>query len=582
MRRRFTPILACLVCLAVAPLRAQSTDPAQLAPETAVLYAEISDPGPLLDLALSAKTRKLIENTDGYQKYAQSDKYQQVQAVRGVLESRLGKSWDVVLRDLVGGGLAVCFDPAGHSGFLAIRTRDRELLTKFNRTLIELIEGDAKAKGRPSPVKTQEYQGFTGYSFGGEEVHVVVDDLLLLSNKADTLKAAIDHYRDPSAKSLAGKAGFAAARSKQAAGTIGWSWVDLAAVKQDPNVQKGLNKRSDNPVIELLLAGVIDSLKQAPYVTSSIRYDSGRLLLRTELPREASATSATRAWYFASSSGESAVTPPATIGAFTMFRDLAGLWLARDELFDEVTVARFAQADTQLGLFFSGRDFGPEVLGELAAPVQVVVARQQYPADKPTPALKLPAFALVFKLKHPDDFAPELLMTYQKFVGIVNITGGQEGRPQLLLSTEEYEGTTISKATYLHDKKADKEKAPPHYNFSPACASIGDHFVIGSTVGIVRQVVDALKPGQTGKALQDNTSLKIEAAPLAAILNDNKELLVTQNMLKEGHSRSEAETAIQVLFDALGQIDRLNVRLADQPGALALETVIELHGDASR
>jgi hypothetical protein len=294
--------------------------------------------------------------------------------------------------------------------------------------------------------------------------------------------------------------------------------------------------------------------------------------LRTELARQASATSASRAWYFAASPNEGALVTPGTIGTFTMFRDLAGLWVARDELFDEATVAKFAQADTQLGLFFSGRDFGPEVLGELEAPVQFIVARQSYAADKPTPALKLPAFALAFRLKHADDFAPELLMTYQKFVGIFNITGGQEGRPQLLLSTEEYKGTTVSKATYLHDSKASKENAPPHYNFSPACARIGDHFVFGSTVGIVRQVVDALQ--QSPAALKDNTALTVESAPLAAILADNKELLITQNMLSQGHSRAEAETAVQTILDVLGKLKEFALRIADEPGTLAIDTTL--------
>jgi hypothetical protein len=577
MRRPIVFPLVCLLLLAAAPVRAEETSPAQLAPETTVVYAEVTNPAPLLDLALSQKTRTLLRNSDAYRKYEQSEKYVQIQAVVGLLEGRLGKTWDAVLRELVGGGVAVCFDPLTQSGFLAVRSRDRELLGKFHSALVELVEADAQKNGRPSPAKSQEYKGFTGWTFGGGAMHVIVDDLLLISNKADTLRAAIDRYRDPAAKNLAGQAAFAAARAKQQAGTIGWSWVDLAAVKKDPNFEKGLNKRSDNPVAELLLGGVLDALKQASYLTTSISYDAGRLRLKAELPRQASAVSAARGWFFAPQNGEPALAPSGTIGAFTMFRDLAGLWLARDELFNEAIVAQLAQANTQLGLFFSGRDFGPEVLGELAAPLQLVVARQEYPADAPTPALKLPAFALVLKLKHPDEFSPELTMTYQKTIGIANLTGGQQGRPQLLLSSEEYHGVSISKATYLRDTKAPREGAGPHYNFSPACARIGDHFVFASSVGMLRQLVDSLEPGHSGASLHDNTGLTVEAAPLAAILRDNKELLVTQNMLKEGHSRSEAETAIQVVLDALAQVDRLRLRLSEEPSALAVEAALELH-----
>ena len=573
-RLRFLFVLIFVACSA--SLALAQTDPAKLAPETAVLYAEISNPAPLLDLALSPKTHKLLENAEPYQKYVQSDQYQHVQTVVGVLETRLGKKWQQVLGDLVGGGIAVCFDPAANSGFLAIRSRDRNLLDQFHSAVAELIEADAKQHGRPSPVKSQEYEGFTGWTFGGQEVHVIVDDLLLVSNNKEALKGAIDRYRNPAAASLAASSEFSQARSKRPASEIGWSWVNLAAVRRDPNVQKGLEKRSDNPVAELLAAGIIDTLKQAPYLTSSLRFDAGSFKLRAELPRQPSATAATRAWYFASPGSETAVVPPGTIGTFTLLRNVAGLWLARDELFNETIVAGFAQADTQLGLFFSGRDFGPEVLGELDSPLQVVVARQEYPADKPTPALKLPAFGLLLKLKHADDFAPELLMAYQKVIGIVNIDGGQKGKPQFLLSTEEYQGTTISKATYLHDSKVPKDNAPPHYNFSPSCARIGDHFVFGSTVGLVRQVVDALKPGSSAGTIKDNTALTIDASALAAILADNKELLITQNMLKEAHSRQQAEAAVQALLDGLRQLKRWTLRICDEPGTLALESVFEL------
>jgi hypothetical protein len=322
-------------------------------------------------------------------------------------------------------------------------------------------------------------------------------------------------------------------------------------------------------------------LKQAPYLGASLGHHDGLVRLRLELPRTGAAIGAPRAWFFASEPNERALTPPGTIGTFTMFRDLAGLWLARDELFDEGIVAKFAQADTQLGLFFSGRDFGPEVLGELQSPLQLIVARQDYARDKPIPALKLPAFALVFQLKHPDDFAPELLMTYQKVVGIVNLTGAQQGKPQLLLSTESYQDVAISKATYLNDAKAAKENAAPHYNFSPSCARIGDHFVFGSTVDIVKQVVDASKADRSAAALKDNTAFTVRTAPLASILTDNKELLITQNMLRDGHSRTEAETVVQMLLDALSSVDRFVVRLVDDPGALALEATVGCHAGAA-
>lgn len=564
-----------ILCLSAARAGAEPIDPARLAPESAVFYAELTNLDPLLDAALDAKTREFIQNADAYKRYRESSQYPQMTAGVALLEVKLGTNWHTALRDLFGGGMAVCGDPANQSGFLALRCRKPELLKKLNAALIEFIEADAKNKGRPSPVQVEEHQGVTGWSFGPNECHIILDDLLVISNKTETLKAVIDRQRDAAAKGLTSSSSFTQARAKKPAGVLGWSWADLTAIRKDPNVQKALSAKSDNPPAELLLGGVGDAVRQAPYVTSTLSQENNRLRLRTELPFDASQRSASRQWFFVPTGNEPGLRPQGTIASFSLFRDLGGLWSARETLFNETIVAQFAQADTQFGLFFSGRDFGPEVLGELAAPLQLVVAQQEYPADQPTPQLKLPAMALVLKLKHPDEFAPQLLIAYQKIIGITNIDGGQKGRPQLLLSTEDYHGAAISKATYLPDAKVSRDKAPVNYNFSPSCARRDEHFVLGSTVGIVKQLVDALKNGPAAP-LTDNTALTVDAAPLAAILADNRELLITQNMLSDGHTRDEAETAIGTLLALINRFDRFALRLIDDASTLSLEAALDI------
>ncbi len=577
MRLRFALMWLCcgLISLIAIPASAEPVDPARLAPETAVFYAELGSLDPVLDVVLEGKTRELIEKADAYQRHRQSPEYQQLTMGVALLEARLGTGWQAALRDLLGGGIALCGDPASQSGFLALRCRQPELLAKLNTILREFIEADAKTKGRPSPVKSQEHQGLTGWSFGPGECHIILEDLLVISNQAETLKAVIDRHRDAAAKGLTGSSSFMQARAKKPPGALGWSWADLAAVRNHPNVQNALSAKSGNPLAEVLLGGVGDALRQAPYATTTLALENNRLRLRAELPFDASQRSDARQWFFAQAGDAPALKPPATIGSFSFFRDLAGLWSAREALFNEAIVAQFAQADTQLGLFFSGRDFGPEVLAELAAPLQVVVARQEYSADQPTPQLKLPAMALVLRLKRPDEFAPQLLITYQKIVGFANLAGGQNGQPQFLLSTEEYGGTTISKATYLADAKVSRDQATVNYNFSPACARCGDYFVLGSTVGMVKQLTDALGKGQSSSLLTDNTALTLEAAPLAAILADNRELLITQNMLSEGHTRDEAETAIGTLLTLINRLDRVALRLLDESTSLALEAAVD-------
>lgn len=570
---------AVAVLLAGVPAATQAADPIRLLPESAAIYVELTQPETLLDPLLAPKTVELLEGIDAYQKYLQSKQYGELQSVVAVLEGKTGVDWQAGLRDLVGGGAYLAFDPANKAAVLIVRSRKPDLLKQLHENLVALIEADAKDKSKPSPVKSKEYNGVTGWQFGPGGVHAILDDLLVVSNKPDALKAVIDRYRDASAQGLAAASVFQQARSRKPAEALGWAWVSLDVARQAPKLQKALNGPGDNPLIELLVGGVLDAMKQAPFATAGLSLEGDTLRLRAELPRDGEKTAAMRAWYFSKQTerqAPAALRPPQTIASFDLFRDLAGLWLAREELFNEKVTAGFAKADTQLGLFFSGRDFGPEVLGELAPQLQFVVARQEFSPEQPIPALKLPAMALVLRMKHPDEFATQLLIAYQKVVGLANIVGGQKGQPQLLLATEEYHGTTISKASYLQEAKGEPGQAKVNYNFSPSCVRVGDAFVYGSTVGITRQLVDSLTQTTAATSSSANTSLSLIGSPLAAILADNRELMIAQNMLAEGHARDEAETAIDTLLKLARLAEKAELKLISEPDALALEASVEI------
>ncbi len=216
------------------------------------------------------------------------------------------------------------------------------------------------------------------------------------------------------------------------------------------------------------------------------------------------------------------------------------------------------------------------MLGELAPQLQFVVARQEFSPEQPIPALKLPAMALVLRMKHPEEFSTQLLIAYQKVVGLTNVVGGQKGQPQLLLATEEYHGAMISKATYLREGKEESDQAKVNYNFSPSCVRVGDAFVYGSTVGITRQMVDLLAQTNAAAATSANASLSVIGAPLAAILTDNRELMIAQNMLSEGRTREEAELAIDTLLKLARLAEKAQLKLAAEPEMLALEASVDI------
>lgn len=526
-----------------------AAEPARLAPATSLAYIEIRSPDALYDRAMAPALWEKLRKLAAVDAYLSSPQYATVRFVVGLLEARLGVDWEKALRESTGGGIAASFDPASESVLFVVKARSPELLGKLNAALLEMAEADARNKSQPSSIKTSQYQGVTVWQTNDQGFYALVDDVLVASNKESGLHAALDRVRDKTARSLADEPMFDQARRQAGEAAVAWSWTRLDMVRNLPNVAKVLGLPSDNPLLELLAGGVLESAQNAPYVVGSLDLRDDDVKLRLTMPHDGAKATPARKWFFTTPS-EAPTAPielPGNIATLVIDRDLAGYWTGRDELFNDQIKAGFAQADSQFGLFFAGRDFGPEVLGELNPRWQLVVARQEFETGRPLPALKLPAFALVLELKHPDEFGEQLLVGYQTIVGLLNVTGAQNAQPQFLAASEQRGDVTISKSTFVVRKGTDLAKAPINYNFGPSCAQVGKHFIVGSTLGITRQLVDALAHAPPAAA-PENASLTLNVGELAVAVAENRELLVNQNMLQAGRTRAESEAYIDAVF----------------------------------
>jgi hypothetical protein len=568
------------------PFAAWSEDehPARLLPETALAYFEISQPDKLIDLATNSSLWELVKRANAVEAYLQSDAYRQFLSAVELMERRLGAKWQPALRDLVGGGVYAAIEPLTQSGLLIVKPRKPELLTKLHEAVIEMAEAEARRKGAKSPVKSEKYNGVVGWSLAPREFHAIVGGMLVISNSEIALKGVVDRFRGESKKSLAGVKEFEQARQEAPADRIAWGMARLAPLqllKFIPDVNKALNGPSDNFGGEWLVGGILDAVKNAAYASFSLHLDQDRLRLRFALPHDRSKIAAKRKWFFAPDAEKSAFAPLApkgTIASFTTYRDNSGLWLAREELFNEEIVAQLSQVDSGLGLYFAGRDFGREVLGALTPRMQIVVTRQEYEKGEPIPSFKVPAFALLLQMKNPEDFGKQLLLSYQTAVGFFNVVGGMNGQPKSMLDVEEYQSTRIWRARFLEEGKIDRQAAPIQFNFSPACAQVGDRFILSSTVGLARDLVDELKKPAAVKLTSSNFELAFDVQQLSAILADNKEPLITQNMLQEGHSRAEAATQIDLLLEVLRATRTASIQWKHAGEQFVMEAMIGVPG----
>jgi hypothetical protein len=234
------------------------------------------------------------------------------------------------------------------------------------------------------------------------------------------------------------------------------------------------------------------------------------------------------------------------------------MWLRAGDLFNEQINNELAKADSQLTTMFSGKDFGEDILGAFHPDWQLIVAEQDFSAHKIQPAIKLPAFAFVFRMKDPATTQPELRRTFQSLIGFLNIVGAMDGHPQLEMDIEKAGDRQLIWSNYIPTAAENGTKpARLHFNFSPTVAFSDERFIVSSSKGLAAELLDA-KPSRANDippaATVTNTQTVLQFAVLRDVLVSNRDQLVAQNMLEKGHQKAEAEREIDLLLSLLEMV----------------------------
>lgn len=566
-----------LLLAAECTISAAEKTAAELFPPTTVGYLEVPQPSKLASVVLDHPLTKEIAAQPGYQKALQGREYQQVQAVLRVVEDKLGMNWRRAMASLTDGGLSFGFDLPTQGIAALAQTSDESLALKARDAVLELARADAAAKGRPDPVQEDDVRGVAIYQLG--DVHIaVLGKWLLATNKRLLLAMVLENYLGNST-SLGSNEQFQAVRKDRPGQPAAWLYVDLRLIRLTGALKTALNKKSNNPPVELLAGGILGALPDAPYVTATLDLNDSRLKFTATLPADPRVIAKSREFYFGADGNGAApplLRPQESLLTLSTYRDLASLWRHAPDLFDERVNAKMAEAESGLATFFGGRNFRDEILGNLEPRLQIVVARQQFPQAGVTPAIKLPAAAVVFRMRKPAETTRVFKITFQSLIGFVNITGGMKGLPPLDLNSEKIDGALVVGTEYvLPDKIESRSEAGIHFNASPTAVFIGDRFILSSARPLALELLEQVQH-ESPAAAEINTNLLVDAKATHAALTDNREPLIARNMLDRGHDRAAAEREIEGLLRALAGVDQSSVQLTSDGQRLQLSVAITL------
>jgi hypothetical protein len=271
---------------------------------------------------------------------------------------------------------------------------------------------------------------------------------------------------------------------------------------------------------------------------------------------------------------------PRQIASLSLYRDLHKFYAAKDRLFPERT-SGLVFFENMMGIFFTGRDLTDEVLAEIMPDVRFVVAEQEYNPQLGTPQVQLPGFAVVFRMKDPDKFAPIAEEAFQKALGLVNFTRGQKAEPGLIIDRPVYGNIKYTVAAFAAPRPTDGGPIGLHFNFQPVLAMPQKYVVLSSTEGLARDLIDALKE-EAAEDVQPlagmHSLLTLDGSRLASILRANQETMILKNMVEKGATRDQAAAELNLglkIAETIRQVS-LSVGVRDSQTRAKLEVAVEL------
>ena len=583
---------------ATAGIEPNSTDADRSIAANAVVCVEIPQPVRLIDRGTDPRFKNYLTLFPQYQRLLKDPKFSELSAAGKLISSQLDTTWDNALRELTGGGITAALEAEPGQPprvYLLIKPKNKELLERASKVLLNLARQDAKDRGKPDPVKTSDHRGVVLHVLGDAKglAYGLVADKLVLSNSVNSLERLIDRMLPVAAKpgepagsgkasfaSLAERAEWKTLKKKQDDDSLAWGFVDMDRLRQlDPKRYESSNKPDTGLIV--LFGSWIQAFQKAPWLTAGIRWSSTELGAAIDLPVPRNGRAPAYKGYVPGSGQGAAllIQPPGTIASLSVWRDLETFWESRADLFSPETVQGFAQLDTLAGQFFGGREFGTAVLGQFDPHWRLVVAQQDYAALKPQPDVKYPAVAIVAELDSADsDFGERFKVAFQAIVGISNVDGNQKKTAALELRTEEIEGIKLATARYMIPRhSASGSEAPnPRYNFTPATAQVGKYLIFSSSIGLARDLIKELKSKNGGADLGETAVLEADGPQLARLLEINRPRLAMQLMLGRGETKDKAEGHVELGLALLRSLGHGRLVIRDDPGATRIQLKLQL------
>jgi hypothetical protein len=556
--------------LAAGSLPAQSLpDPLRLIPAEADLFVKIEQPRRLLDAVLGSEVVKQLQNLDAVKEQYDSTNFRRFLQLVSYFEKQLGVSRDQLLEQLTAGGAvaAIKFGPDPAPALLVVQGRDEELLRRFVRLALEVIEQELARQESKDRIEKGKYRNISTYRIGKDAHYAAAGAVLMVSNNADVLKRGIDLYLDGDAKSVAKVSSVAEARRLLDSQPPAWLWLNLETVHKAPQAKDVFALKRNDSQLTVIFGGWLDVAGRSPFLCAGLYPGARGFTASLRMPRGREGFPTALAAHLPAAGRPASrplLDPPGTLFSASYYLDISGFWQQRKELFNDKQLKSLEEFDKNTEKFLAGARLS-KLLAQ-AGPYQrlVVVAQQPRQGSKIMPAINIkttltqnvPPFALVLEMREPDTFFKRMdaILRSAAFLLTTQVS--------LKKVEENYKGHKIIAYRFSEDARGKELPVSYRYDFSPCFTRAGNQFVAAYNLDLCRNLIDLLdqeaqRSGHSGSdaALQQ----RIYASGVVKLLESYKDRLYTQTMLGQAMSPEKANEQVVAFLDWLRRLGTLQI-----------------------
>jgi hypothetical protein len=496
--------------------------------------------------------RELLDSTD-YRRFYQLVAY---------YERELGGEWPSIVERVAGGGMVVALkygaDPA--PVLLVIQGTDEAAVQKFFDLTLQVVEQELARQESKEKVERANYRDVSVVAVGKEFRAAVVGSALVVSNKDDAIKMALDLHRDGPAASLVQNPKVEQARQMLPAEPLAFLWANLEPTRQLPMAKEAFELPRDFFPTTVLLGGYLDVIGRAPFVAVGLHQQDNALILRTRLPAGRKGLPEGLAVHVppAGQPGTRGLLEPKNVLFSTSFYlDLGKFWTERAKLFTKQQVKDFEQFDQTLARNLAGTKFSDFLTWSGAYHRFVSAAQTDYGAGYTTkPKQPIPAFAFVSEMRDPERFGKGVEGALRLAALAASTQVG------LKLVEEKHGDFTLITYRFPENRRLPNDTLDLRFNFSPCFVVVGNQFVASSTVALGRELIEMLAKeakAETKKGANAAVRTRLYGAGVAAVLQTVEPNLLTQAILDQALPPSQAKEEVKKGLELLRQLGPLQV-----------------------